>query len=37
MRQYSNVITAYSIMAILIILVGVFQSWAIALTILNYC
>ena len=37
MKQYSNVIAAYSIMIILIILVGVFQSWAIALTILNYC
>jgi len=37
MRQYSNVITAYLIMIILIILVGVFQSWSIALTILNYC
>ena len=37
MRQYSNVIAAYSIMIVLIILVGVFQSWSIALTILNYC
>ena len=37
MKQYLNVITAYSIMIILIILVGVFQSWSIALTILNYC
>jgi len=37
MRQYSNVIAAYSIMIILIILVGIFQSWSIALTILNYC
>ena len=37
MRQYSNVITAYSIMIFLIILVGIFQSWSIALTILNYC
>jgi len=37
MRQYSNVIAAYSIMIFLIILVGVFQSWSIALTILNYC
>ena len=36
MRQYSNVITAYLIMIILIILVGIFQSWSIALTILNY-
>ena len=37
MKQYSNVIAAYSIMIILIILVGIFQSWSIALTILNYC
>ncbi len=37
MRQYSNVIAAYSIMLFLIILVGVFQSWSIALSILNYC
>ena len=37
MKQYSNVIAAYSIMLILIILVGVFQSWSIALTIFNYC
>ena len=37
MKQYSNVIAAYSIMVILIILVGIFQSWSIALTILNYC
>ena len=37
MKQYSNVIAAYSVMIILIILVGVFQSWSIALTILNYC
>ena len=37
MRQYKNVITAYSIMLILIILVGIFQSWSIALSILNYC
>ena len=37
MRQYSNVIAAYSIMIFLIILVGIFQSWSIALTILNYC
>ncbi len=37
MRQYTNVITAYSIMFALIILVGIFQSWSIALTILNYC
>ena len=37
MKQYMNVIAAYSVMIILIILVGVFQSWSIALTILNYC
>ena len=37
MKQYSNVIAAYSVMVVLIILVGVFQSWSIALTILNYC
>ena len=37
MMQYKNVIVAYSIMIILIILVGVFQSWSIALSILNYC
>ncbi len=37
MRQYKNVIAAYSIMILLIILVGVFQSWSIALSILNLC
>ena len=37
MKQYSNVIAAYSIMLVLIVLVGVFQSWSIALTIFNYC
>ena len=37
MKQYLNVIAAYSIMVILIILVGIFQSWSVALTILNYC
>ena len=37
MRKYSNVIAAYTIMLILIILVGIFQSWSIALSILNYC
>jgi len=36
MRQYFNVILAYSIMVFLIILVGIFQSWSIALTILNF-
>ena len=37
MRQYLNVIAAYSIMILLIIIVGVFQSWTIALSILNFC
>ena len=37
MRQYANVITAYTIMIILIILVGIFQSWSVALSILNFC
>ncbi len=37
MRQYANVVTAYTIMVTLIILVGIFQSWSIALSILNFC
>ena len=37
MKQYANVITAYTIMIILIILVGIFQSWSVALSILNFC
>ena len=37
MRQYANVISAYFIMIGLIILVGIFQSWSIALSILNFC
>ena len=37
MRNYHNIIVAYSIMMLLIILVGIFQSWSIALTIFNYC
>ena len=37
MRNYLNIIVAYSIMLGLIILVGIFQSWSIALTIFNYC
>jgi branched-chain amino acid transport system permease protein len=37
MKQYANVITAYLIMIGLIILVGVFQSWNVALSILNFC
>ncbi len=35
--KYLNVIAAYSIMMVLIILVGVFQSWNIALSIFNMC
>ena len=37
MKQYANVITAYLIMLGLIILVGIFQSWNIAFSILNLC
>ena len=37
MKNYLNVVTAYLIMFVLIILVGIFQSWSIALTIFNYC
>ncbi len=37
MRNYYNIIVAYLIMMLLIILVGIFQSWSIALTIFNYC
>ena len=37
MRNYVNVITAYSIMMGLIILVGIFQSWNVALSIFNMC
>ena len=37
MKQYANVVTAYLIMIGLIILVGIFQSWNIALAILNFC
>ena len=37
MREYKNVIAAYSVMLVLIFLVGIFQSWSIALSILNYC
>ena len=37
MKNYKNIIAAYSVMIFLILLVGVFQSWSIALTILNYC
>ena len=37
MRKNLNVIAAYSIMMVLIILVGIFQSWNIALSIFNMC
>ena len=37
MRKNLNVIAAYSIMLILISLVGIFQSWNIALSIFNMC
>ncbi len=37
MKQYLNVISAYVIMLLLIILVGILQSWGIALSILNFC
>jgi len=37
MRQYLNVFTAYIIMGLLIILVGILQSWGVALSILNLC
>ena len=37
MRKNLNVIAAYSIMMGLIILVGIFQSWNIALSIFNLC
>ncbi len=37
MKQYSDVILAYSIMIGLIILVGFLQSWSIALSILCFC
>ena len=37
MRQYANVVTAYAIMIGLIILVGIFQSWNVAFSILNLC
>jgi branched-chain amino acid transport system permease protein len=36
-RKNLNVIAAYSIMMGLIILVGIFQSWNIALSIFNLC
>ena len=37
MRKNLNVIAAYSIMMVLIFLVGIFQSWNIALSIFNMC
>ena len=37
MRKNLNIIAAYSIMMGLIILVGIFQSWNIALSIFNLC
>ncbi|MDA7750101.1 branched-chain amino acid ABC transporter permease [Candidatus Pelagibacter sp.] len=37
MRKFQNVIVAYSIMMGLIILVGIFQSWNVALSIFNMC
>jgi branched-chain amino acid transport system permease protein len=36
-RKNLNVIAAYSIMMVLILLVGIFQSWNIALSIFNLC
>ena len=37
MRKHLNVIAAYSIMMSLIVLVGIFQSWNVALSIFNLC
>ena len=37
MKQYSDIISAYTIMLGLIILVGFLQSWSIALSILCFC
>ena len=37
MRQYLNVFIAYITMGLLIILVGILQSWGVALAILNLC
>ena len=36
-KKHLNIIAAYSIMMGLIILVGIFQSWNIALSIFNLC
>ena len=37
MKQHLDIITAYTIMGLLIVLVGIFQSWPMALAILNLC
>jgi len=37
MRTNLNVVLAYLIMLLLIVIVGIFQSWAFALSILNLC
>ena len=37
MRKNLNIIVAYSIMMGLIVLVGIFQSWNVALSIFNLC
>ena len=37
MKQHLDIITAYIIMGLLIILVGLIQSWPVALAILNLC
>ena len=37
MRKYEDVITAYTIILLLIGIVGIFQSWSLALTIFNFC
>ena len=37
MKKNLNVIAAYSIMIVLILLVGIFQSWNVALSIFNLC
>ncbi len=37
MRKYEDVIIAYTIILLLIGIVGIFQSWSLALTIFNFC
>ena len=37
MRTNLNVVLAYLIMLLLIVIVGIFQSWAFALSIVNLC